>query len=143
MNEVYPLEGKLNDLAISMRTDSNSRKLFAECIKEESTSLLDLWRSADKLMDIWDDLTAVKYRIRKLTPRECGRLMNFRENDIDQMLKVNSNSAVYQICGNSIVVACLVALFSQLHIEGITPWNELTEEERYKLVEGNGIKVRE
>ena len=55
-------------------------------------------------------------RIRKLTPRECGRLMSFPETDIDKMLETVSNSQAYKICGNSIVVEVLKAIFTNLNI---------------------------
>lgn len=55
-----------------------------------------------------------EYRIRKLTPRECGRLMDFSDKDIDAMLSVNSNTQVYKQCGNSIVVNVLVAILGQM-----------------------------
>ncbi|MCQ2086653.1 MAG: DNA cytosine methyltransferase [Bacilli bacterium] len=68
------------------------------------------------------------YRIRKLTPKECFRLMDVTDEDADKMLSVNSNSQCYKQAGNSIVVACLIALFSQLNIcqNGIQlkTWNE-------------------
>ena len=37
-----------------------------------------------------------KYRIRKLTPRECGRLMGVSDEDIDKMAAVNSNTQLYK-----------------------------------------------
>lgn len=75
-----------------------------------------------------------KYAIRKLTPRECGRLMNFTEKDIDAMLSVNSNSQVYKQCGNSIVTGCIIALFSQLGLQGHKKWNDMTLDEKKKLI---------
>lgn len=71
----------------------------------------------------------------KLTPRECGRLMGVRDNDIDKMFSVNSNSQCYKQFGNSIVVPVLMAIFSQLNIKGVTPWNEMNQEEREQLIE--------
>lgn len=58
-----------------------------------------------------------QYRIRKLTPRECGRLMGVSNEDIDKMAAVNSNSQLYKQFGNSIVVAAMVAMFRNLNIE--------------------------
>lgn len=75
------------------------------------------------------------YKIRKLTPRECGRLMGVSDENIDKMLAVNSNSQCYKQFGNSIVVPVLMALFSQMNIDGIKPWNEMSEDEIYKLIE--------
>lgn len=56
------------------------------------------------------------YRIRKLTPKECGRLMGVDDTVIDSMGKVLSNSKLYQCFGNAIVVDVLCAIFSQLEI---------------------------
>lgn len=61
--------------------------------------------------------TGIKWRIRKLTPCECVRLMNFTDSDYKAMAKYVSNSAIYKQSGNSIVVACLIALMSSLFIE--------------------------
>lgn len=72
-----------------------------------------------------------QYRIRKLTPRECYRLMAVPEKDIDKMLEVNSNTQCYKQAGNSIVVNCLIAIFSQMRIQGIPRWNEGLSE-KYK-----------
>lgn len=72
-----------------------------------------------------------QYRIRKLTPRECYRLMAVPEKDIDKMLEVNSNTQCYKQAGNSIVVNCLIAIFSQMGIQGIPRWNEGLNE-KYK-----------
>ena len=59
----------------------------------------------------------VGYHIRKLTPRECGRLMGVSDEDITKMEKVNSNSQLYKQFGNSIVVDVMVAIFEKLNIE--------------------------
>ena len=86
-----------------------------------------------------NDKMAKIYRIRKLTPRECGRLMACRDSDIDAIynyplvqdangtwvlpngmteqdakrLKI-SESQMYKMFGNSIVVSVLEAIFTQL-----------------------------
>ena len=59
----------------------------------------------------------VGYRIRKLTPRECGRLMGVSDKDIDKMAAVNSNTQLYKQFGNSIVVDVMCAMFKNLNIE--------------------------
>ena len=58
----------------------------------------------------------VQYRIRKLTPRECGRLMGVSDEDIDKMAAVNSNTQLYKQFGNSIVVDVMCAMFKNLNI---------------------------
>ena len=57
-----------------------------------------------------------QYRIRKLTPRECGRLMGVSDEDIDKMEAVNSNTQLYKQFGNSIVVDVMCAMFKNLNI---------------------------
>lgn len=59
---------------------------------------------------------ATQYRIRKLTPRECGRLMGVSDEDIDKMAAVNSNTQLYKQFGNSIVVDVMCAMFRNLNI---------------------------
>ena len=57
-----------------------------------------------------------QYRIRKLTPRECGRLMGVSDEDIDKMAAVNSDTQLYKQFGNSIVVDVMCAMFKNLNI---------------------------
>lgn len=83
-----------------------------------------------------DDYLYKDFGVFKLTPRECLRLMGVKDQDIDKMFLVCSNSQCYKQAGNSIVVSVLMAIFSQLNIKGVTPWNELSQEQREKLIEG-------
>lgn len=54
------------------------------------------------------------YRVRKITPKECFRLMDFDDEDIDKCRDVGmSDSQLYKQAGNSIVVAVLEAIFGQ------------------------------
>ena len=53
-------------------------------------------------------------RIRKLTPKECWRLMGFDDEDFDKAEKVNSNTQLYKQAGNSIVVNVLQAILNNL-----------------------------
>ena len=63
-----------------------------------------------------NNLLKCKYRIRKLTPRECGRLMGVSDEDISKMAAVNSNTQLYKQFGNSIVVDVMCAMFENLNI---------------------------
>lgn len=83
-----------------------------------------------------------RYRIRKLTPRECFRLMNVEEEQFNRAEKVVSNSQLYKVAGNAIVVSVLCALFSQLGIQGKKKWNDMTEDERIALVHKNTVMDR-
>ena len=53
-------------------------------------------------------------RIRKLTPLECWRLMDFDDEDFYKAQAIESNTQLYAQAGNSIVVNCLVAIFGQM-----------------------------
>lgn len=61
------------------------------------------------------ETTPEAYRIRKLTPRECYRLMGFTDAEFDSIKGV-SNTQLYKQAGNSIVVNVLEAIFKQLPI---------------------------
>ena len=67
----------------------------------------------------------VKWRVRKLTPKECWRLMGFSDKDCKHASKYVSNSALYKQAGNSIVTSCLVAIFySLLFKDSSTKWSD-------------------
>lgn len=57
------------------------------------------------------------YRIRKLTPRECWRLMGYTDEDFDKAAAVNSNSQLYKEAGNAIVKQVLMAIFRQMKLK--------------------------
>ena len=61
-----------------------------------------------------DSLVSDNIRIRKLTPKECWRLMGFGDEDFEKAAKVNSNTQLYKQAGNSIVVNVLEAIFKNL-----------------------------
>lgn len=58
--------------------------------------------------------TVDNYRIRKLTPKECWRLMGFDDSDFEKAEKVNSNTQLYKQAGNSIVVNVLEGILKSL-----------------------------
>ena len=60
------------------------------------------------------DVVNQKLRIRKLTPKECWRLMGFDDADYERAAQVNSNTQLYKQAGNSIVVNVLEAILRNL-----------------------------
>jgi DNA (cytosine-5)-methyltransferase 1 len=53
--------------------------------------------------------------IRRLTPRECWRLMGWKDESIDiAFITKVSETQLYKMAGNSIVVNCLTAIFKNL-----------------------------
>jgi DNA (cytosine-5)-methyltransferase 1 len=53
-------------------------------------------------------------RIRKLTPKECFRLMGVKDEDYERIAKNQSDSSLYHLAGDSIVVNVLMAIFKEL-----------------------------
>ena len=53
-------------------------------------------------------------RIRKLTPKECWRLMGISDEDFEKAQEVNSNTQLYKQAGNAIVVDVLEAIFANM-----------------------------
>jgi len=55
-----------------------------------------------------------KQRIRKLTPKECFRLMGVKDEDYERIAKNQSDSSLYHLAGDSIVVNVLMSIFKEL-----------------------------
>ena len=83
-----------------------------------------------------------QYRIRKLTPLECFRLMGVTDDNARKMMAINSNTQCYKQAGNSIVVSVLMALFSQMNIRGVKRWNDMSEDEIYEEYIDSGMRER-
>jgi len=67
------------------------------------------------------------YRIRKLTERECFRLQDVDDADIDKIQAAGiSRSQQYKMAGNSIVVSCLYHIFRKLFIDTENENKQLT-----------------
>lgn len=66
-------------------------------------------------------------RIRKLTPKECWRLMGFDDKDFEKASKVNSNAQLYKQAGNSIVVNVLEAILYNLLVKPSTKEENIIE----------------
>lgn len=58
--------------------------------------------------------TLMDHGVRKLTPRECFRLMGFTDSDFDKARAVCSDTQLYKQAGNSICVNVLEAIFKEL-----------------------------
>lgn len=91
-------------------------KICPTLCAENVPSVLEPW--------IWEK-DGVKYliRIRKLTPKECWRLMGFSQrnedgswddSEFEKAEKANSNTQLYKQAGNSIVVDVLENIFKNL-----------------------------
>lgn len=70
------------------------------------------------------------YRIRKLTPKECGRLQGVKDDDIEKIQKNQSNASCYHLYGDSICVPVLMAIFGEML--GIDWKEKFSKEEWWK-----------
>lgn len=114
VEEKYYLSEKLRNYVLSSGT-----KNFKTRIETDLDIARPLLQSMHKMHRAGvDNYVTHKGRIRKLTPRECLRLMGFK----DTFNIVVSNTAAYQQAGNSIVVDVLIALLKQMDI---TKYGEL------------------
>lgn len=85
------------------------------------------------LVEIGRDGVRRYYRIRKLTPKECFRLMGFADADFKASKDAGiSNAQLYKQAGNSIVVNVLMALFGELYD---VAWQKKVYGDRYKTKE--------
>ena len=53
-------------------------------------------------------------RIRKLTPKECWRLMGFDDEDFEKASQVNSNTQLYKQAGNAVSVPIIQILATEI-----------------------------
>lgn len=97
----------------SPRTDGVSNTLSTS-VKDNMLAVPEL-RMEDGCMV---DKEGRRYRIRKLTPTECFRLMDVDEEDIEKMKQAGiAKTNLYKLAGNSIVVSCMYHIFRKLFIE--------------------------
>lgn len=67
---------------------------------------------------LYEEKVEQSYRIRKLTPKECFRLMGVSEGDIEKIQNSGvSQSQQYKMAGNSIVVDVLEHIFRKLFVD--------------------------
>lgn len=109
VEEKYYLSDKVRDYVLSSGT-----KNFKTTIKTDLEVARPLLQSMHKMHRAGVDnyVTHDKGRIRKLTPKECLRLMGFR----DDFKQVVSDTQMYRQAGNSIVVDVLIAILKQMDI---------------------------
>ena len=73
------------------------------------------------------------YKVRKLTPLECWRLMSFTDEDFYKAKNAGvSNSQLYKQAGNSIVVKVLEGIFKNLLTDNGQVKEMVIEEEKRK-----------
>lgn len=100
----YVLAGGTKSFKTSTKTDLDIARPLLQTMHKMHRAGVDNYVSYNKVKGI--------NGLRKLTPRECFRLMGFK----DDFKQVVSNTSAYMEAGNSIVVDVLIALLKQLDI---------------------------
>lgn len=98
--------------------------LYNRASYEESQTITEPHHNSQRLFD--------GLRIRKLTPKECFRLMGFSDEDFSKAEQVpTSNAQLYKQAGNSIVVNVLEEILKELFINEKKPKRQ-TDQTRYE-----------
>lgn len=90
---------KDNYVAVAMRGRYNEDGKVEQQVEMSDREYANTITSVQK-----DSMVASRMRIRKLTPKECFRLMGFDDADYEKAAAVNSNTQLYKQAGNSIGV---------------------------------------
>lgn len=88
-------------------------KQQVEMLDEEVSNALTA-TFGNKINLVAQQNSITNYRIRKLTPRECFRLMGVKDQDYEKIAENQSNASLYHLAGDSIVVNVLMAIFKQM-----------------------------
>ena len=102
--------GTNNILISAYLTDFRYKQTSQVLNKEGISATLDTMQGGHREPKILEE-----YRVRKLTPLECWRLMSFTDEDFFKAKNAGiSNSQLYKQAGNSIVVLVLEHIFKEL-----------------------------
>lgn len=85
-----------------------------KCVEKTDGNMITLTTRGDCYGVCINDENQTQLRIRKLTPLECFRLMGVKDEDYYKIAKNQSNSSLYHLAGDSIVVNVLMAIFKEL-----------------------------
>lgn len=87
---------------------------IARCIKASAHDLGIVQMQTERKEEGGTVYLMRTYLVRRLTARECWRLMDFSDSDYEKAEAVNSNTQLYKQAGNSIVNNVLVAIIGQM-----------------------------
>ena len=82
------------------------------CSRADTSDYICRTMSENEQLSTNQDLS--DYKVRKLTEKECFRLMGVKDEDFDKISPNQSKSKLYHLAGDSIVTTCLMAIFGQM-----------------------------
>ena len=107
--------GMINGGTIGKLLDINRRCYSVDYISPTITTC-DGGYSEPKIIEPTNANSEMVFKVRKLTPRECWRLMGFKDEQFDKAAEVCSNTQLYKLAGNSIVVNVLEEIFKNMTV---------------------------
>ena len=121
-DEAPTLDTRCDCLGVCVKIKNNTKKGYLEAYPGDgvytntSTKRGTVQPQSIQTLTSFQDKGVVMndLRIRKLTPKECWRLMGFDDEDFEKAEKVNSNAQLYKQAGNSIVVNVLEEILKNL-----------------------------
>lgn len=123
-----------NILIDAYLTDFKYKQTSKILNKEGICSTLDTMQGGHREPKILE-----KYRVRKLTPLECWRLMAFTDEDFYKAKNIGiSNSQLYKQAGNSIVVKVLEGIFKELFLS-----EKETNKRDFEIIKLGNTKVEQ
>ncbi len=84
-----------------------------KCVEKNDGNMITLTTRGDTIGITTKDVLG-NLAIRKLTPKECFRLMGMKDEDIEKIMKHQTNAKAYHLAGDSIVTTCLMAIFGEM-----------------------------
>lgn len=112
--EVKDMPNDASVVAAAMRGRYNESGKVEQQIEVSDRECANTITSVQK-----DSLVSSNLRIRKLTPKECFRLMGFDDADYEKASAVNSNTQLYKQAGNSIGVPVVQHIMTALFDSGV------------------------
>ena len=94
-------------------TESAAKLQGYDSMKSVSNTIRVGGRATYDVKHTWDVVADASGRLRKLTPRECWRLMGVTDEEFNRLSGI-SNKQLYKLAGNSIVINVLVEIFKPL-----------------------------
>ena len=110
-------------VGINTCADGTRQTLTAHIHKESVNDRTKFERHSPEtgVLEIKENTKGDCVRIRKLTPKECWRLMDFTDEEFEAAQNSGvSNTQLYKQAGNSIVVSVLAAIFKNMFLKGET-----------------------
>lgn len=106
--------GNTQKVAVAMRGRYSEGGTIEQNIEVSNREYANAITTVQKDSLVAEKTKEPSLRIRKLTPKECWRLMGFDDEDFYKAEAVNSNTQLYKQAGNSIVVDVIEAIYGQL-----------------------------